>query len=57
MTWPVLFPINITGGGGQKELDMLSFSNVVDKNRYYAHVGLAWIFFGMENKSFTSSAH
>ncbi|KAI4192973.1 MAG: hypothetical protein LQ346_004051 [Caloplaca aetnensis] len=46
MTWPVLFPINITGGGGQKELDMLSFSNVVDKNRYYAHVFLAWIFFG-----------
>ncbi|KAL9004971.1 MAG: hypothetical protein Q9188_002219 [Gyalolechia gomerana] len=46
ITWPVLFPINITGKGGQKELDLLSFGNVVDKNRYYAHVFIAWIFFG-----------
>lgn len=41
---PVLFPINITGGGPMKELNMLSFANVVDKNRYYAHTFVAWIF-------------
>lgn len=46
ITWPVLFPVNATGGGGQKQLDMLSMSNVVDPNRYYAHAGIAWIFFG-----------
>ncbi|KAL8847156.1 MAG: hypothetical protein Q9221_007786 [Calogaya cf. arnoldii] len=46
ITWPVLFPINITGGGGQKQLNLLSFGNVVDKNRYYAHVFVAWIFLG-----------
>ncbi|KAI4198254.1 MAG: hypothetical protein LQ348_002046 [Seirophora lacunosa] len=44
ITWPVLFPINITGGGGLIELDILTFGNVVDKNRYYAHVFIAWIF-------------
>ncbi|KAL8995030.1 MAG: hypothetical protein Q9169_005156 [Polycauliona sp. 2 TL-2023] len=46
MTWPVLFPINATGGGGQKQLNLLTFGNVVDKNRYYAHVFMAWIFLG-----------
>ncbi|KAL9019845.1 MAG: hypothetical protein Q9185_002894 [Variospora sp. 1 TL-2023] len=46
ITWPVLFPVNITGKGGMKELDMLTFGNVVDKNRYYAHVFIAWIFLG-----------
>ncbi|KAL8749770.1 MAG: hypothetical protein Q9199_007489 [Rusavskia elegans] len=46
ITWPVLFPINITGGGGQKQLNLLTFGNVVDKNRYYAHVFIAWIFLG-----------
>ncbi|KAL8856699.1 MAG: hypothetical protein Q9178_006656 [Gyalolechia marmorata] len=46
ITWPVLFPINITGGGGQKQLNLLSFGNVVDKNRYYAHAFVAWIFLG-----------
>lgn len=41
---PVLFPVNITGGGPNKELDLLSFGNVVNKNRYYAHTFVAWIF-------------
>ncbi|CAD6576666.1 MAG: hypothetical protein ASARMPREDX12_007964 [Alectoria sarmentosa] len=46
MTWPVLFPVNATGGGGQKQLDLLSFSNVTNtKNRFYAHTFIAWIFF------------
>lgn len=47
ITWPVLFPVNATGKGGQIELDLLSFGNIVDKNRYYAHVFIAWIFLGM----------
>ncbi|PQE07440.1 hypothetical protein CJF30_00007181 [Rutstroemia sp. NJR-2017a BBW] len=44
ITWPVLFPVNATGGGGQEQLDILSFSNVANKNRYYAHVFIAWIY-------------
>ncbi|CAP67299.1 uncharacterized protein PODANS_1_23070 [Podospora anserina S mat+] len=49
ITWPVLFPINATGGGGQKELDILSYSNVnpdTHKNRYFAHVFVSWAYFG-----------
>lgn len=46
MTWPVLFAVNATGGGGQKQLDLISFSNVTNtKNRFYAHTFVAWIFF------------
>ena len=44
ITWPVLWPVNITGGAGQTELNKLSFSNVSNKNRYYAHTFVAWIF-------------
>jgi calcium permeable stress-gated cation channel len=45
ITWPVLFPVNITGGGGQTELNLLSFSNITgNKYRYLAHTGIAWIF-------------
>lgn len=46
ITWPVLFPVNATGGGGQTELDQLSLSNVENPNRYYAHAFIAWIYFG-----------
>lgn len=46
ITWPILFPVNATGGGGQKQLDLLSFSNVANPNRYYAHVLIAWIYLG-----------
>ncbi|RPB20551.1 DUF221 family protein [Terfezia boudieri ATCC MYA-4762] len=44
--FPILFPINITGGGGQQGLDIISFSNCTKKERYYAHVFVAWVFFG-----------
>lgn len=43
--FPILFPINITGGGGQQGIDMLSFSNCKKKERYYAHAFVAWAFF------------
>ena len=46
MTFPVLFPVNATGGGGQQQLNIISFSNVTNnKNRFYAHTFIAWIFF------------
>ena len=40
-----------TGGGGQTGLDILSFSNVsaANKNRYYAHVFVGWLFLGIQN--------
>lgn len=49
ITMPILFPINATGAGGQKQLDVLSYSNI-DKdtqgNRYYAHALVAWVYYG-----------
>ncbi|KAJ9136442.1 DUF221 domain-containing protein [Pleurostoma richardsiae] len=49
ITWPILFPINATGGGGQKQLDILSYSNIdikTQKNRFYAHALVSWVFYG-----------
>jgi hypothetical protein len=51
ITWPVLFPVNATGGGGGSQLNILSFSNVdssssSNRNRFYAHTFIGWIFFG-----------
>lgn len=46
ITWPVLFPVNATGGGGKEQLDLLAMGNVVNRNRYYAHTFIAWIFVG-----------
>jgi calcium permeable stress-gated cation channel len=51
ISWPVLFPVNATGGGSESQLNILSFSNVradsqVAKLRYLAHVFVAWIFIG-----------
>ncbi|KAK6008183.1 hypothetical protein QM012_000086 [Aureobasidium pullulans] len=47
ITWPILFPVNATGGAGNKQFDLLSFSNVAipsHTNYYYAHAILAWVF-------------
>jgi hypothetical protein len=46
ITWPILFPINATGGGGQLQLDILNFGNVKNTWKYFAHVGCAYLFFG-----------
>lgn len=46
ITWPILFPVNATGGNGNQQLDILSISNVVNEARYFAHAFLAWIFIG-----------
>ncbi|KAI5291752.1 hypothetical protein KEM52_000077 [Ascosphaera acerosa] len=42
--WPVLFPINATGGAGKTQLDILSLSNISNPNRYYAHAVMAYVF-------------
>jgi len=49
ITWPVLFPVNATAGGTGEEFDLLSFANIPSnqKNRYYAHVFVSWIFFSV----------
>ncbi|KAJ4294882.1 phosphate metabolism protein 7 [Collariella sp. IMI 366227] len=49
ITWPILFPVNATGGGGQTQLDILSYANIDQKNqngRYYAHAFVCWVYFG-----------
>ncbi|KAL2021086.1 hypothetical protein VTK56DRAFT_7505 [Thermocarpiscus australiensis] len=49
ITWPVLFPVNATGGGGQTQLDILSYANInqrTQNSRYYAHTFVCWIYFG-----------
>ncbi|GAB1316928.1 phosphate metabolism protein 7 [Madurella fahalii] len=45
MTWPVLFPVNATGGAGAQQLDTLTFGNVADPAKYFAHAVMAWLFF------------
>ncbi|KAL2865043.1 putative DUF221 domain protein [Aspergillus lucknowensis] len=45
ITWPVLLPIHATGGVGNTELDALSFSNVKNPKRYYAHALMACVYF------------
>lgn len=52
MTWPILFPIHATGGNGNNQLDILSFSNVADPNKYYANVFVALVYF---SESFSHS--
>jgi hypothetical protein len=49
ITWPILFPVNATGGGGESGLDILSFSNVQNPTRYFAHALTAWAFFSESN--------
>lgn len=51
ITWPILFPINATGGNGKKQLEILGWSNInitdsTQRNRLYAHCFVAWIVYG-----------
>ncbi|KAF2227124.1 hypothetical protein BDZ85DRAFT_191546 [Elsinoe ampelina] len=47
ITWPILFPVNATGGGGQKELNVITIGNITNNYyRYFAHAGCAYLFFG-----------
>tara|TARA_R110002003_G_scaffold288_4_gene18356 strand:+ start:31716 stop:32900 length:1185 start_codon:yes stop_codon:yes gene_type:complete len=44
-TWPILIPVNATGGGKSTELNRISIGNVKKKNHLYAHAAVAWVFF------------
>jgi len=49
ITWPILFPVNATGGGNAQQLDILSYANInheTQSKRYYAHALTCWAFFG-----------
>ncbi|KAK8061576.1 hypothetical protein PG994_007942 [Apiospora phragmitis] len=46
LTWPILMPVNATGGGSSTQLDSIGIGNVRDKKRLYAHALVAWVFFG-----------
>jgi len=48
ITWPILFPVNATGGGTKQQLDILTYANVLPAStpRYYAHTFVAWLFLG-----------
>lgn len=50
ITWPILFPVNATGGKGLSQLDILSYSNVdidTKPNYLYAHVFVGWAVYGL----------
>lgn len=44
LTWPVLFPLNATGGGGAQELDKLAFSNIANARHCWGTVIIAILF-------------
>ncbi|KAM0521897.1 hypothetical protein ACHAPE_002461 [Trichoderma viride] len=49
ITWPILFPVNATGGKGLSQLEILSYSNVdidTKKNYLYAHTFVGWVVYG-----------
>lgn len=56
ITWPILFPINATGGKGNTQLDALSFSNIANPTRCYAHAVVACIFFSESRRWMCKSA-
>ncbi|KAI1377913.1 DUF221-domain-containing protein [Hypoxylon crocopeplum] len=45
LTWPILMPVNATGGGSSTQLDKIGIGNVKDKDRFYVHAIIAWVFF------------
>lgn len=47
LLFPILLPVNATNGRGYEGFELLSFANVTNHNRFYAHVFLSWIFFGL----------
>jgi hypothetical protein len=46
ITFPILWPVNATGGNHKIQLNLLSISNIHETQyaRYYAHCFCAWIF-------------
>ncbi len=48
ITWPILLPLHVHGGGINTQLDLLTFGNVTNANYYYVHALVAWVYFGKE---------
>jgi hypothetical protein len=47
ITWPILMPVNATGGGKATELNRISIGNVKKRTHLYAHAVVAWVFFSV----------
>ncbi|AGO12385.1 AaceriAER030Cp [[Ashbya] aceris (nom. inval.)] len=45
--FPILLPVNAAAGHRLSGFERISFSNVAQSRRLYAHVFLSWIFFGL----------
>ncbi|KIH93215.1 hypothetical protein SPBR_02207 [Sporothrix brasiliensis 5110] len=46
IAWPVLLSVNATGGKNLTQLDLLTIGDVASPIKFYAHVAIAWLFFG-----------
>ncbi|KOS20456.1 Uncharacterized protein ESCO_005373 [Escovopsis weberi] len=49
LTWPILFPVNATGGLRLSQLEILSYANIditTAKNRFFAHTFVAFAVYG-----------
>lgn len=44
LTWPILFPLNATGGGSAEQLDVLAFTNVAKPNYCWGHAIVAILY-------------
>ncbi|AQZ11490.1 PHM7 (YOL084W) [Zygosaccharomyces parabailii] len=47
LLFPILLPVNATNGRNYSGFELLSFANVTNKNRFFAHVFMSWLFFGI----------
>ncbi|GMM37354.1 Rsn1 protein [Saccharomycopsis crataegensis] len=45
LIFPILIPINATGGNGKTGLDKISFSNIKERHRFYAHAIISLVFY------------
>jgi hypothetical protein len=45
VTFPILLPVNATGGGIARQLDKLTFSNIDKNSHIWAHVVVGWVVF------------
>ena len=49
--WPILLPVHGTGANGLAQLDLLTIGNVSNPHSFYAHVAVAYCFFGQWNSA------
>ena len=47
VTWPILFPVYATGGGGKKQLDIITYGNIAPSPwRQWATVLVGYLVYG-----------